>query len=180
MNVISTLNKAVADQMKENEHYALATLMLRMSSGFYELMNAKKDYTKELEAISAPGAFINYNTYVPAVQKLEEAVECLSAQFKDKGARIGALSEIDGPTLERNLRKGLDEKASDLKRVVRDLGMDPGPDQLALKATIMADGEKARDTAEQLYKMTADIAHILDPSVIPPEHPPPCTKLSPG
>jgi hypothetical protein len=61
------------------------------------------------------------------------------------------------------------------------MGMEPSvSDGLALRATIEADGEKARQTAEQLYKMTAEFANLLDPTVIPPEHPAPCIKPSPG
>jgi hypothetical protein len=177
MNVFGKLNQAVADRMKEDERYVLARLMSRLSTGFYALMNAKGDFAKALEDSAAPGASIDYGTYVPAVQKLQQAVACLSAQFKDKGARIGALSEIDGTSVESNLRKGLEEKADDLKKVVQDLGMNPsGSDRLVLKATIMADGEKAREAAERLYKMTAEFAHVLDPTVIAPDRPPPCIK----
>lgn len=181
LKVFSKLNIAVADQMKENERYVLAKWMLNLSSGFYGLMNAKAGLTKAMEESSVPGASINYSTYVPAVQKLQKEVECVSAQLKDRGARIGALREIDGASVESNLRRGLEEKVVDLKKVVRDMGMEPSAsDGLALKATIEADGEKARQTAEQLYKMTAEFAHLLDPTVIAPEHPGPCIKPSPA
>jgi hypothetical protein len=181
MNVFGKLDRAAADRMMENERYLLARLMLRMSNGFYALMYAKADLVKAMEDSSVPGASIDYGTYVPAVQKLQREVECLSAQFKDKGARIGALSEIDGISVERDLRKGLEEKVDDLKKVVRDMGMDPSAsDGLALKAMIAADGEKARGTAERLYKMTAEFAHVLDPTVIPPEHPEPFIRPSSG
>src|SRR6266478_674311 len=156
LGVFGKLNMAVADQMKENERHVLARWMLNLSNGFYGLMNAKADLAKAMEESAVPGASINYRAYVPAVQKLQKEVECVSAQLKDKGARIGALSEIDGISVERNLRAGLEEKVNDLKKVVRDMGIElTGSDELALKATIAADGEKARQTAERLYEMTA-------------------------
>jgi hypothetical protein len=91
------------------------------------------------------------------------------------------LSDIDGISIERKLRAGLEEKVSDLKKVVADMGIEPsGSDGLALKATIEADGEKARQAAERLYQMTSDFARVLDPTVIAPEHPIPCVKPSAG
>src|SRR5437016_3271733 len=82
IDVFGKLDRTIADRMKENERYLLAKLMSRMSSGFYALMNAKADLAKSMENSAAPGAPIDYGTYVPAVQKLQKAVECLSAQFK--------------------------------------------------------------------------------------------------
>src|SRR5215470_13349098 len=108
LKVFSKLNAAIADQMKENDRYVLAKWMLNLSSGFYGLMNAKAGLTKAMEEGSAPGAFINYSTYVPAVQKLQKEVECVSAQLNDRGARIGALLEIDGASVESKLRRGLE------------------------------------------------------------------------
>jgi hypothetical protein len=184
LSAFGKLNTAVADKMKENERYLLARWMQNLSNGFYGLMYAKQDLTKAMEQSSEPGASINYSTYVPAVQRLQKEVDCVSAQLKDKGARIGALgplSDIDGISIERKLRAGLEEKVSDLKKVVADMGIEPsGSDGLALKATIEADGEKARQAAERLYQMTSDFARVLDPTVIAPEHPIPCVKPSAG
>ena len=90
---------------------------------------------------------------------------------------IGALSEIDGAVVEGNLRKGLQEKVADLRQVVNDLGLGSQTSE-ELKAAIIRDGSKAKEAADNLYRKTAEFAHILDPNVVAPERPEPCVKPS--
>lgn len=175
LNVFSKLDKVVAERMKANERVLLAKAMVRMSSGFYTIMIAKDEF---VSAIRNSADFrIDYKTYWPAVKKLSDAAECLAKEFKDKGARIGALNEIDGETIERNLRKGTEVKVNTLRLIMQtlEIAQAPGSD-VELKAVIIADGEKARDLAERLYKKAFELARGLDPNVILPDRPALCVK----
>src|SRR5271169_457652 len=104
MGIWSQLNQATADRMKENERYLLAKAMLRLSSGFYALKVAKEDFVASIKAVPADGS-IDFSLYIPAVDKLNSAITCFSKQLTGQGARLGALSGIDGATVESNLRK---------------------------------------------------------------------------
>jgi hypothetical protein len=158
MGIWGKLNQATADTMKENDRYPLAKAMLRLSSGFYALKVAKKGFVASIEAVPTNGT-IDYSVYVPAVQKLETAVKCFSAQLTDQGARLGALSEIDGVAVESNLRKGLEEKVADLHEVAQNLDVARGSQNIqTLKASIIADGNAAVAASDYLQRKSAGSA----------------------
>jgi hypothetical protein len=172
MGIWGKLNQATADRMKENERYLLAKAMLRLSSGFYALKVAKEDFVASIEASPTNGT-IDTRLYVPAVQKLEAAVKCFSAQLTDQGARLGALSEIDGAGVESNLRKGLQEKVADLHQVAQELDIAKGSQNIeTLKASIITDGNAAVAASDHLQRKSAEFAHILDPSAVLSGQPP--------
>lgn len=172
MGLWTKLNQAVADRMQQNERYLLAKAMLRMSSGFYALKIAKEDFVASIEASPSNGT-INYNTYLPAEQKLEKAVQCFLTQLNSDGARLSVLTDINGHEVETNLRKGLEQKVADLHQVAKDLGVMPvDEDVLALKALLVKDGNAAVAAADYLQQKSADFAHILDPSLVLSGQPP--------
>ncbi len=172
MALWNKLNQAVADRMQQNERYLLAKAMLRMSSGFYALKTAKDGFVASLEA-EPPNGAIDYSSYVPAVQKLQAAVQCFIAQLNSEGARLGVMTEINGKDIETNLRKGLEEKVADLRQVAKDLDIrTDSQDMAALKATLIRDGNAAVAAADHLQQKSAEFAHILDPSAVLSGEPP--------
>jgi hypothetical protein len=172
MALWSKLNQAVADRMQQNERYLLAKAMLRMSSGFYALKIAKDGYVASIEA-EPPNGAIDYSSYVPAVQKLQEAVQCFIRQLDSEGARLGVLTELNGKDIETNLRKGLEEKVADLRQVAKDLDVRTDSQDVAtLKASLIKDGNAAVAAADYLQQKSAEFAHILDPSAVLSGEPP--------
>jgi hypothetical protein len=160
------LNQKVAERMQQNERYLLAKAMLRMSSGFYGLKIAKDGFAASIEA-EPPDGTIDYGSYVPAVQKLQAAVDCFMKQLNGEGARLGVMTEINGSDIEANLRKGLEEKVADLREVARDLDVRANDkDNAALKAVLIKDANAAVAAADYLQRKSAEFAHILDPSAV--------------
>lgn len=158
------LNQAVADRMHQNERYLLAKAMLRMSSGFSALKIAKDRYVAAIEA-EPPNGTIDYSVYVPAVQKVQAAVQCFIAQLDSEDARLGVMTEINGKDIEASLRKGLDDKVADLRQVAKDLDVRTSSQDIpTLKATLIKDGNAAVEAAEYLQQKSAEFARILDPS----------------
>lgn len=172
MGFWAKLNQAVAGRMNQNERYLLAKAMLRMSSGFYALKISKDGLVASIEAEPSNGA-IDYSSYVPAVQKLQVAVQCFMAQLNSEGARLGVMTEVNGTDIETNLRKGLEEKVADLRQVAKDLDIRTDSQDVAtLKATLIKDGNAAVAAADYLQRKSAEFAHILDPSAVLSGDPP--------
>jgi hypothetical protein len=172
MGVWGQLNQATADRMKEDERFLLAKEMLRMQAGFHALRTAKGDFVSSVQAGPEDGA-IDYRAYVPAVRRLEDAVKCFLAQLTADGARLGALTGIDGQAIESNLREGLDEKVADLRQVAQDLKLaHDSQDTGTLKDRIVSDGNKAVAAAGYLQQKSGEFAHMLDPSAVLSGQPP--------
>jgi hypothetical protein len=95
---------------------------------------------------------------------LKRTTGCLSQNFKDVGARLGAAAEAQGKDLERALKKELAKKASNLSEIIDALDINSKSPEL--KAKILADAKAARDGAERPYDISADFAQVLDPTVV--------------
>jgi hypothetical protein len=159
------LDKATADQMASNERYLLAKDMLHLSANFYQLMLDKQEYLRQLY-ISIHDRNISPNMY-SAVVIIEFEIRCIGEHLRDRGARIGALVDLDGASVESVLRSGLQHKSRSIGSLLEHLSLDQSDPKL--EEEIIADADAARTVAEELYKETARFAHVLDPSVIPQE-----------
>jgi hypothetical protein len=171
LNLFKKLDEATAARMAENERYLMAKSMLRLSGAFYQLRNDKNRFEYGIRWGIANGQHIHPDMY-GYVSMLQYTLSCLSAQLNEKGARIGALVGFDGPAVEKTLAKGLELKSRSLDDLIAKLGLDPETPNL--DQLILADAAAAEEAADALYKKTAEFAHVLDPSVVPPEHPPRC------
>jgi hypothetical protein len=88
MGLWGRLNQATADRVKGNERYLLAKAMPRLSSDFYALKIAKEGFVASIEAIPADGT-IDLSVFIPAVNKLDVAIQCFSEQLTNQGAGLG-------------------------------------------------------------------------------------------
>ncbi|UPK26756.1 hypothetical protein [Bradyrhizobium sp. 195] len=169
MNLFEKLDKATADRMAANERYLMAKAMLRLSGGFYRLKEDKARFARAvLLVIDSPRSAYDPMIYESSVL-LQRTLNCLAAQFRKDGPRIGALVGFDGPSVARQFEIRLDAKARTVDKIVNELGLDPAaPD---LKEVVVKDAETAWDTADALYRKSVEIAHSLDSSVVPPDRP---------
>ena len=165
LNLFKKLDEAAATRMAENERYLMAKAMLRLSSAFYRLRNDKEELVRQIERGRRHG---DRADVAHAVFALRSTVRCLSAQLNDKGARIGALVGFDGPAVEEQLREGLQGKILTLDDLLEDLGLSPRTPNL--DEAIVNDARAAQKAADALYRRTAEFAHVLDPSVVAPQH----------
>ena len=60
-------------------------------------------------------------------------------------------------------------KIQNVDDLVEELGLDPSTPNLL--DAVNKDGMAAEEAAEALYSKTNELAHILDPAVLPPENP---------
>jgi hypothetical protein len=167
-NLFQKLDKATAERMAANERYLMAKAMLRLSGGFYSLKRDKAQFVRaalrsiEWNNRGAPGMY-------ESAAILQGTLDCLAAQFHKDGSRIGALVGFDGPSVSQQFEVLLEKKADSVDRIIHELGFDPKTPNLT--DAIVKDAQAAWDAADALYRKTAEFAHVLDPSVIPPDHP---------
>jgi hypothetical protein len=163
MNIYDKLDEAAAKKIAANERYLLAKAMLRLSSSFYQLKNDKSDFYDTVENSLKGDGRVPPKLY-DDIQALKDTTACLSKNLNDVGARLGVAAETQGQDLETALQNDIHLKASMISEIVRELEIgSTGPDVLS---TVLADAKIARDTAEQLYRKSADFAKLLDPDAV--------------
>ncbi|NKM55863.1 hypothetical protein GFL21_15230 [Rhizobium anhuiense] len=172
VNVFKKLDEVTASRIAANERHLLAKAMLRLSAAFYQLRVDKSAfYSSVYQGFASWGGRVPPDMY-QSVVILQKTERCLFKNFNDVGARLGALIDLDGQEFEATLSGELEQKSRSLASLIERLGMNPStPD---IDKLILADAKAAADAAENLYRKSAEFAHVLDPSVVPPEHPPRC------
>lgn len=173
VGLFSELDQTVADRMNANERYIMAKHMLRLSSNFYYLMLRKDDLMRAVYKSAMEFHGSSPDLYSSTVF-IKSELRCLSKSLQGDGARIGALVGFDGPSVEEGLRITLQNKILNIDDLVYQLGL--GHNSPDLKQLIINDAEAAHKASHTLYVKTAEFAHVLDPSVIPPEKPDPTIR----
>ncbi|NKN12294.1 hypothetical protein [Rhizobium laguerreae] len=170
MNVFDKLDEAVATKIAANERYLLAKSMLRLSASLYQLRNEKRNFYDNVQSGLKDNGEIPQELYFD-IQALKATTECLSTNFRDIGARLGAAAP-QGQALEAALYRELHAKTEKISEIVKALHIDPARSNL--KETILADAKTATDAADHLYRKSAEFAHVLDPKVTAPAYRPGC------
>lgn len=173
VGTFSKLDQAVADRMSANERYIMAKHMLRLSSNFYYLMLRKDELTRQVYQSVFEFHGPSQELYAATVV-IKAELRCLSKTLQGDGARMGAFVGFDGPSVEQSLRVTLEDKIGSLNDLTDHLGIDHNTPNL--KQAIIDDATAAHKASYALYTKTAEFAHILDPSVIPPEEPDPTIR----
>lgn len=180
LTLFTKLDAVTAERMAASERYVLAKSMLRLSAAFYQLRTDKKAlYDGVLDLAQLDGGADNFahtvtsSDFADRVRKLQGTQRCLSRRFNDVAYRLAPLIDLNGADFEAEINRTLDMKYSRLRDLLADIGLDSSTDDA--EERIVADSLAATEAADKLYRKTAELAHVLDPSVPPPEHPPACT-----
>jgi hypothetical protein len=145
IDVFKKLDDAVAKKMEENERHLLALAMVRLSSGFYGLAQAKHKFVTSVEQDQP---LKNSLEYSETVRNLQDSVTCFQEQFASDGPRMLVFTDIDGPKVAESLQHGLDVKVASLNQLARDLGI--ASQNGDLKEIIVRDARNAEEAANQL------------------------------